>query len=116
MAIVTVTQEFIDKAEKGNGDCCPIALALKTLIPDEFKVSVMYKTVHVVSNTYRSYRTLPLEEREQEFIVAFDKGEAVAPYVFEFDIELPNSTDDGRRYDAPLLEDDLTSLPVELFH
>lgn len=97
--IVDVTQSHIDQGKAGDCSACPIALALKELIPDNFSVSVKFTVAHIVSHTYNTFRTIPLPKSAIEFIMDFDKHFPMSPFKFEVDLVLPSSIDDGHQFD-----------------
>lgn len=86
MIVVNVSQDDIDKAERGQWSLCPIAKSLKR--KQKKKISVfsgvgikIYKT----SKTFLVYRgiTKREEDRIDKFINSFDKCRKVKPVQFK---------------------------------
>lgn len=74
---VTVTQQDINNGHKRNCGHCPIALAVRRVIPD-----VYVGGYHVFIDEIATYK---LPDVAIEFIKAFDNERPVKP--FSFDIE-----------------------------
>jgi hypothetical protein len=76
---VEVTQEHIDRGEKMNCHDCPIALAVSAALGQE--VTVGAEIVHLGKGLAYLPRSV------SDWIVEFDLGGRVAPFVF--DLEVP---------------------------
>lgn len=80
MLEVKVTQEHIDKGQRGEGDACPIALAL--LKGREYKQFLqVFVDVDNISFDDELYRT---SRKATKFIEDFDNGKEVKPATFRF--------------------------------
>lgn len=83
---VEVTQEHINNGTPSSTDCCPIALALRTTTPDQWRVGI-----------YSVFRLMPYERyalpcEASSFIKDFDyRGlSAVNPFTFEMELKDAN--------------------------
>lgn len=77
--LVTITQEHIDRGQRGKPSCCPIALALHDAgLP---KAAVSIWTYWPVSGDSKEV-DMPVEAAELAF--SFDIGHRVKPTTIEF--------------------------------
>ena len=87
MLKVNVTQEHIDKGERYSTSACPIARALKDVLPaDSCAVNVRAAVAVWFQNSgyYRAW----LPHSAQDFVVEFDSGQDVEPFSFELDADV----------------------------
>jgi hypothetical protein len=75
MTRIEVTQDDIDRGVIGDGDCCPIALAMRRRWPN---VSVGTRAVYL-----SGMRMTELPREARHFIVDYDLGEPVYPFSFD---------------------------------
>ena len=88
---VEVTEEGIYKGIRGNGECCPVAIALYDIVSDNVIIEVRTNEVcffamdedDCVVDTLNY--TLPPEARQ--FIAAFDMGLYVIPFSFKLPMD-----------------------------
>ena len=87
MLKVNVTQEHINKGERHSTSACPIAWALKDVLPaDSCAVNVRASVAVWFRNSdyYRAW----LPRSAQDFVVEFDNGQDVSPFSFELDADV----------------------------
>lgn len=83
---IDVTAEHIKKGKRKNCKLCPIALAARGVIPEDWIwVDQCALTVRVDGPDIPSYPSYSLPEDAQEFIRRFDQGYEVEPISFEID-------------------------------
>lgn len=75
--LITVTQEDLLNGECGNGESCPIALALKRMHYDEIFVGD--------DEVIIQDEQINLPDNAREFIQEFDNDGDFAPFSFELD-------------------------------
>lgn len=86
---IKVTQDHIDRGQRGNSCDCPIALALEGAQKDlsSFghltKASVGMSSVRLFFPQSTSDFLIPLEA--SRFVRRFDRGESVEPFEFELE-------------------------------
>ncbi len=80
---ITVTQKHIWRGQKSECDLCPIALALKAVLP----FARMSVTPHSIVIDYKLHNQIPLPEIARNFIRRFDAGDKMEE-PFTFDIEM----------------------------
>lgn len=81
--IVQVKQEHIDAGGQ-NGLSCPVALAIRELLPDHgVYVGRVALTVHN-GESKQKWRTMPVIVRR--WIANYDSGNIVQPFEFEMDL------------------------------
>lgn len=76
--IVNITQEHIDRGQKGRAHRCPMALAVR----DQLNLS----TEQVAVTQYTLYidcKSYILPPTASNFVRAFDAGREVSPFTFE---------------------------------
>ncbi len=74
---INVTQEDIDRGEPSRPSGCPIAIALRRLIP-----GVIVGTIGIYDASYDKL-TRGTPRRAAEFIRRFDLGQSVKPFRFQ---------------------------------
>lgn len=84
MLKVNVTQEHIDKGERYSTSACPIAWALRDVLPtDSFGVNVRASVAVWFRNG--GYYQAGLPRTAQDFVVEFDNGHNMSPFSFGLD-------------------------------
>jgi hypothetical protein len=88
LRLIQITQDDIDKGERMDRRNCMVARALKRAFPASFpRVDKgWFASIEVCAKTYK-----PSKEISQR-IIAFDRGEPVAPFVICFDPKLKTAT------------------------
>lgn len=76
---INVTQDDIDKGNRGNSNSCPIARVVRGILPMA-RVNVRY------INSIGMGADIALPSEATQFIVSFDNHYPVAPLEFEVDI------------------------------
>ena len=82
--IVSVTKEHIAQGKRENAGSCPIALAVKSLLPVKKTRQVRVYTDQLKLTRVIRKSALPLEAKN--FILKFDSGKDVEPFSFLVDI------------------------------
>ena len=85
---ITVAQAYIDTGHKCSSGYCPIALGLAEAFPRAKSIAVDLASASVTVTGQQLIGALPVEA--QKFIVAFDSGSPVKPFLFDF---LPEAVD-----------------------
>lgn len=80
---INVTQDDIRDGEPQANNICPIALALRRLMPDVIPAVYEYSAV-VGAVPHR--QEIPLPPAAIDFIGDFDAGNTVAPFAFDLDV------------------------------
>jgi len=84
--LIEVTQEDIEKGQRGMFLFCPISLAMQRLgIEDPM---VMGSVIHVGESEGEGFIPTPAEAKT--FVEEFDRGATVEPFSFEIDLPTPN--------------------------
>jgi hypothetical protein len=81
--LIEVTHQDIVEGRTCIPDKCPVALAVKRCakIEDELGVSVGVTTIRVGLQKFHNSNEV------ENFVVRFDRGQAVEPFTFELDLE-----------------------------
>lgn len=85
---VNVTQDHIARGKRGNSESCPVALAIRELLPEGSYVAVDEDRIYVESRTWvaGTYVKADASDEVVEFEHLFDSGEPVEPFSFEVDL------------------------------
>lgn len=84
---VSVTQDDIQFGKKGNCDWCPIAHAVRRVVPEKYiKISVGSRWLILWSTRVIICKEVELPQVAKTFIKDFDRGFSVSPFTFEIDI------------------------------
>lgn len=86
---ISVTRKHIDHGIRGDCFGCPLAGAFQDV---GFDVMIEPAAVDFYDSEGGIAGSLPLPDEAQYFIIAFDRGEPVRPFVFE----MPGLTSDLR--------------------
>jgi len=81
--LIEVTQNDIDMGMRGAARKCPIARAIERITDERYKATVWVEPRLIHAGL--GYVGLP--GKAMEFIERFDKGEPVAPFAFDADLE-----------------------------
>jgi len=85
---VKITECHIATGLRRSSSCCPVALAVKSLLKQECFVSVHSKSVGFYDTVSQPVVSV-LPGQAHEFILAFDENMEVEP--FSFDLEIPDN-------------------------
>lgn len=80
--IIHVTQEHIDKGERGSCLCCPVALSIEEA---GFYAVEAYETIIIVGRSHERKQVHP-PPSVGNFIRRFDNHKPVKPFAFEVDL------------------------------
>lgn len=84
---VSVTQDDILLGKKSNCDFCPVAYAVRRVVPDKYiKISVGRRWLVLWPNDTVICTEVELPEVVKTFIKEFDRGLPVSPFTFEMDL------------------------------
>jgi hypothetical protein len=88
LRLIQVTQDDIEKGERGDRENCMIARALKRHMPRSFpRVNKgWFATIEVCGKTYRPSKEI------KELVTAFDRRDKVSPFTICFDPKLKTAT------------------------
>lgn len=93
MTTINVTQDQITLGSKGNCQFCPIALAIKQVLNEEYYPHVVSSHVKFkLTNTGEEVTYLNLPESAMLFIMDFDAPQhpfATKPQPFSFQLDIP---------------------------
>jgi hypothetical protein len=84
---VDVTREHIEVGLKKDCGSCPVALAIRSAIPNCAYVSVDPNRATVLPVAGKPLRRIPLPRTARDFISAFDHGWFGATISFELELE-----------------------------
>lgn len=84
MSTIRVTAEHIEQGERNNPMACPIALAIIEQHWREAEVDVIDGHAYASGDSVgpADYLKADLSDEADDFVNAFDKGEAVQPFEF----------------------------------
>lgn len=82
---IHVTQEDIDKGERGVASECAIARALKRQIPFAVDVAVLPTSININETSYL------MPKKAITFVKRFDSYLSVKPFSFDLPVELSNA-------------------------
>jgi hypothetical protein len=102
---IVVDNSHIRRGNCGNAESCPIALAMKDVLPEDYYVSVdrySMSIIQLIEGKPGGFRVYTLPKAAQNFVKDFDrasntakKDDLPAAFAFTLDITLPTSTDTG---------------------
>lgn len=82
---INVTQKHIDNGCRHKCGSCPIALAIKDVVPYFYDIRVGTMAVSLDSS-WEEFFELPAYAKE--FVHSFDSGDKVIPFSFEIDLPI----------------------------
>ena len=83
--LIKVTQEHIDNGVQHKSKFCPIALAIKDTVQNNFGVSVGPEKAYIFNSSNGDIRIdmYELPEIARDFVSSFDRKESVEPIQFQ---------------------------------